>query len=73
MGYHEYCKTWVSLIRETLLNQMVQENIPQSVIKKPKVAGHLMNGKKKKVYENCIFLLEADQINSAKVKIKRIP
>ena len=44
-----------------------------TVIKKPKVAGHLMNGKKKKVYENCIFLLEADQINSAKVKIKRIP
>ena len=32
-----------------------------------------MNGKNKNVYENCIFLLEADQINSAKVKIERIP
>ena len=54
IGYHEYCKTWVSFVGETLQCQMELGNVADkyavAVIKKDKVVRHLMNGNLQKLY-----------------------
>lgn len=59
MGYHEYCKTWVPIVGETLQCQMKPGNIEDKyavpVIKKVKDAGHLMNSKRGKFVETVFF------------------
>ena len=59
MGHHEYCKTWVPIVEETLQCQMKPGNIEDKyavpVIKKVKDAGHLMNSKRGKFVETVFF------------------
>ena len=77
MGYHEYRKTWVPIVGETLQCQMEPDNVVDkyavAVINKSKVVGHLMNGKSGKFAKTVFFFLRADTINSATVEITGNP